>query len=179
MGWFLNYTDPIVIIDDFNCDLDPVFRQFVRLGYDNLRGYLPGGFPAWSKTAQETASFASCTAYQLKDRLEKEPLFVLDVRDIKNRRSVGYIPGFRHRFIGELPQHLDEVPRDEPVVTYCDGGYKGTLAASILLKNQYRNVTNLLGGMAAWKNAGFRIRETLLSVNLTRFIRFCWERRLL
>ena len=159
MGWFLNYTDPIVIVDDFNLDLDPVIRQFVRLGYDNLSGYLVGGFPAWSKAAQDTASFATCTAYELRDRLEKEPLFVLDVRDIKNRKSAGYIPGSRHRFIGELPQHLDEVPRDKPVVTYCDGGYKGSLAASILLKNQYRNVTNLLGGMAAWKHAGFRIEK--------------------
>jgi len=159
MGWFLNYTDPIVIVDDFNCELDPVFRQFVRLGYDNLRGYLAGGFPAWSKAAQETASFASCTASRLRDRLEKERLFVLDVRDIKNRRSVGYIPGSWHRFIGELPQHLDEVPRDEPVVTYCDAGYKGSLAASILLKNRYRDVVNLLGGMAAWKNAGFGIEK--------------------
>ena len=46
MGWFLEYEIPIVIVDDFNLELDPVFRQFVRLGYDNLAGYLAGGFPA-------------------------------------------------------------------------------------------------------------------------------------
>jgi len=93
------------------------------------------------------------------ERLKKETVFVLDVRDIKNRRFVGHIPGSYHRYIGELPEHLDEIPRDLPVITYCDAGYKGSLAAGILLANRYRSVTNLLGGMAAWKNADFRIER--------------------
>ena len=159
MGWFLNYSVPIVLIDDFNCGLEQVFLHFTRLGYDNLRGYLAGGFPAWSKAARETASFAVCTVQDLKEKLDDEQLFILDVRDIKNRNSVGYIPGSHHYYIGELPEHLEEIPRDVPVVTYCDGGYKGSLAAGILLANHYRSVTNLLGGMAAWKNAGFRIER--------------------
>ena len=86
-------------------------------------------------------------------------LYILDVRDIKNRKKAGYIPRSHHRYIGELPLHLDEVPRDIPVVTYCDGGYKGSLAAGILTANRYRNVTNLLGGMAGWNHAGYRIEH--------------------
>ena len=47
MGYFLNYEDPIILVDDFNLALGNVARHFVRLGYDNLTGYLAGGFPAW------------------------------------------------------------------------------------------------------------------------------------
>jgi hydroxyacylglutathione hydrolase len=158
-GWFLDYTRPIILVDDFNTGLEPVHRQLVRLGYDNITGFLAGGFPAWSKAAGETRSFSTCTARELHDRLEKENLFLLDVRDIRNRISVGHIRGAHHRYIGELPEHLDEVPKNEPVVVYCDAGYKGSLAAGILEKNQYRYITNLLGGMTAWKQAGYRIER--------------------
>jgi hydroxyacylglutathione hydrolase len=159
MGWFLRYDQPIVIVDDFNLDPDPVIAHLVRLGYDNLRGWLTGGFSAWSKSALETAFIGTCTVQQLKERLDHEHLFLLDVRDVKDLNRVGHIRGSHHRYIGELPDYLTEIPRDEPIVTYCDGGYKGGLAASILAAHQYRNVTNLLGGMAAWKNAGYRIEK--------------------
>lgn len=159
MGWFLDYELPIVVVDDFNLEPGPVLRQFVRLGYDNVRGCLAGGFPAWSKAGEETAGFCTCTPQELKNRMAEESLFILDVRDIRNRKKVGHIPGSRHCFIGELPLHLEDVPRDRAVVTYCDGGYKGSLAAGILTANRYRPVTNLLGGMAGWKHAGYEIER--------------------
>jgi hydroxyacylglutathione hydrolase len=159
MGWFLDYQRPIVIVDDFNLDLDPVVRHFVRLGYDNVAGVLSGGFPAWTKAAQEIRIVPTCSVQQLRDVLAKEHPFILDVRDIKNWRVVGHIHGAHHLYIGELPRHLDEIPKDEHIVIYCDAGYKGSLAASILLNNRYHDLTNVLGGMTAWKKAGFQIEK--------------------
>jgi hydroxyacylglutathione hydrolase len=157
MGWFLDYQRPIVLVDDFNLDLDRVVRHFVRLGYDTIVGVLSGGFPVWAKAAQDIGTVSTCSVQQLKERLGKENPFILDVRDIKNWRAVGHIPRAHHIYIGELPRHLDEIPKNEPIVIYCDAGYKGSLAASILALHQYRNMTNVLGGMTAWKRAGFRI----------------------
>jgi len=158
-GWFLTYSHPVILVDDFNTGLDPVLRQLIRMGYDNIAGYLAGGFPAWTKAAGETRSFPACTVQQLHERLEKETPFLLDVRDIKNREKFGHIRGSHHRYIGELPAHLDEIPKNEPVVIYCDAGYKGSLAGSILEKNHFHDITNVLGGMTAWKQAGYRIEK--------------------
>jgi hydroxyacylglutathione hydrolase len=158
-GWFFDYQKPIVLIDDFNCDLEIVFRQMIRLGYDNIRGYLAGGFPAWFKSAQETGTIPTCTVQQLNEVLMTESPYLLDVRDIKNWRSVGHIKGAHHRYIGELPGHMDEIPRDKPVFVYCDAGYKGGLASSLLRRKQYRNITNVLGGMTAWKRAGYPVER--------------------
>jgi len=44
---------------------------------------------------------------------------------------------------------------NEPVFVYCDAGFKGSLAASILARHGYQTVINVLGGMTAWKQAGF------------------------
>ena len=159
MGWFLDYQRPIVIVDDFNLDLDPVIRHFIRLGYDTIAGVLSGGFPAWTKAAEDIGTIPTCSVQQLKERLEKEHPFILDVRDIKNWNAVGHIPGAHHIYVGELPRHIDEIPKNEPVVVYCDAGYKGSLATSILALHQYRTMTNVLGGMTAWKKAGFRVEK--------------------
>lgn len=158
-GWFLDYETPIVLVDDFNQNLDPVFRQFIRLGYDNLAGVLLGGYPAWTKNALEIAVIPTCSVQELKSRLEKESPYLLDVRDIKNWRAVGHIREAHHVYIGDLPLHISDIPRNEPVVICCDAGYKGSLGASILARDQYHNVTNVLGGMTAWKQAGYPVER--------------------
>jgi hydroxyacylglutathione hydrolase len=159
-GWFLSYEKPIILVDDFNVGFDPIFRQLVRLGYDNVTGYLAGGFPAWFRGAQEIATIQTCSVQQLKARLEKETPFILDVRDIKNYRSVGHIRGAHHSYVGELPHHLEEIPKHEPLVVCCDAGYKGSLAASLLAQEGFRDITNVLGGMQAWTRAGFPIEKS-------------------
>jgi hydroxyacylglutathione hydrolase len=60
MGWFLDYQRPIVLVDDFNLDLDRVVRHFVRLGYDTIAGVLSGGFPSWTKAAQDIGTVSTC-----------------------------------------------------------------------------------------------------------------------
>jgi len=159
MGWVLNYELPIVIVDDFNLSIDTVKRHFIRLGYDNVSGYLAGGFSQWTKSAQEISTLPTCSVQQLHERLRTESPFLLDVRDIKNLNSAGHIQNAHHRYVGELSSHLDEIPRDKPIVIYCDTGYKGSLAMSILALHNYRDLTNVLGGIIAWKRAGFSVEK--------------------
>jgi hydroxyacylglutathione hydrolase len=127
----------------------------MRIGYDSPAGFLAGGFPAWSAEAQETGSFEACTVQDLHAALDDNPPFILDVRDIGKFRSAGHISGAHHVYVGELPRHLGEIPRDRPVAVTCDAGFKGSLAASYLEKNGFSPVMNLLGGMQAWERAGY------------------------
>jgi hydroxyacylglutathione hydrolase len=159
MGWFLNYSDPIILVDDFNCDLVSVSRHFMRLGYDNLSGYLAGGFPAWSKSASPVAGIAAWSVQKLEERMKREDLFLLDVRDIENVERLGKIPGAHHIYIGELPDRFSAVRRDRQVAVYCDAGYKGSLGASFLSRNGYERVANILGGMTAWIRAGYPVEK--------------------
>jgi hydroxyacylglutathione hydrolase len=158
-GWFLNYRDPVILIDDYNQNPEQVTLPLFRLGYDNVIGILAGGITAWYKNAGEIGSVKTCSVQELKTQLDNSTPFILDVRDIRNRRAVGHIRGSSHVYVGELPRHLREIPADEPVYVYCDAGYKASIAASILAQHHYREVTNVLGGMTAWKQAGFRIEH--------------------
>jgi hydroxyacylglutathione hydrolase len=158
-GWFLNYEDPIIIIDDYNQNLEQVTRQLFRMGYDNINGVLAGGIGAWYKSAREIGTTGACSVQDLKEQLDRSTPFLLDVRDIRNRRAFGHIRNSHHIYVGDLPHRLREIPANEPIFVYCDAGYKGSLAASILAQNHYHSVTNVLGGMTAWKEAGFRIEH--------------------
>ncbi len=156
IGWMLNYEDPIILVDDFNVSLDDVTRFFVREGYDNLLGYLKGGFASWSKSGNEIQLLPQWTPTMLQKQLGRHP-YILDVRDIADRESQGRIPGSHHRYIGELPAHLDEIPHGQCIVTYCDVGFKGNMAASVLMRQGYSPLANLTGGFTGWKNAGMPV----------------------
>ncbi|MBP1929592.1 hydroxyacylglutathione hydrolase [Methanolinea mesophila] len=157
-GYFLDYHTPIVLVADFDLGLGQVAEFLFRMGYDNLEGYLAGGFPAWFKAGERTAQSGAWTVQKLSSVLsENRDLFLLDVRDINNREDVGYIPGSAHIYAGELPDRACEVPKDRLVVVYCDAGYKGSLGASILSRLGYPSVVNLLGGMGAWIKAGYPV----------------------
>ena len=88
-----------------------------------------------------------------------DSFFLLDVRDINNRAKYGHIKDSVHIYVGELPERMQEVPRDRHVVAYCDAGYKGSLGASLLQKAGYGRVGNLLGGMGAWMKAAYPVEK--------------------
>ena len=155
-GWFLNYDEPIIIVDDNNDRIDELRRYLVRLGYDNIYGYLSGGFPIWFKGSGDFETVNTWSVHDLLPNMGKESLFLLDVRKendwIKER-----IDGSHNIYIGLLKDNIESVPKDKHVVVSCDTGYKASIGTSILQMNGYKNVTNILGSMMSWKKAGYPV----------------------
>ncbi|MEN6342019.1 MAG: rhodanese-like domain-containing protein, partial [Methanospirillum sp.] len=146
-GWLLDYDRPIAIVDDFDLDLDRVAADLVRIGYDNLAGYLGGGFVSWFRSGRPVGRFPVWTVRDLSEHLDE--VTVLDVRDGNSRAEQGAIPGSIHIYIGELASRIDEVPTDRPIAAHCDVGYKGSMAASLLVAHGAKEVVNVLGGFTA------------------------------
>jgi hydroxyacylglutathione hydrolase len=153
-GWFLNYQDPIVVVDD-NQGTNEVLHALVRLGFDNIHGYLAGGFPSWYLHAEHIDTLNLWSVHQLKEKVGGE-FFLLDVRKLEDRKE-GYIEGSYHIYVGELPDRMKEIPSGVPVVVYCDSGYKSTTACSYLKKYGYTDLTSVLGSMTAWLKAGYHV----------------------
>jgi len=154
-GWFLNYQDPIVVVDDHDQCIDEVRQALVRLGFDNIHGYLASGFPSWYLHAEYMDTLNLWSVHQLKEELGGE-FFLLDVRKLEDRKE-GYIEGSHHIYVGELPDRMKEIPQDVPVVVYCDSGYKSTTVCSYLKKCGYNDLTSVLGSMTAWLKAGYPV----------------------
>ena len=91
----------------------------------------------------------------LVELAEDTPPFVLDVRSLEEVTEQGHIPGATHIPLNELPQHLDVLPDfDTPIVTYCAGGWRATIAMTALHGMGWTNVRALKVAFADWKEAG-------------------------
>ena len=78
---------------------------------------------------------------------------VVDVRAV-SEWARGHIPGTPNIPVGRLVDHLDEMPRDRPLVMQCQGGGRSIVAASLLQAHGFTNVVDLAGGFSAWEAAG-------------------------
>jgi hydroxyacylglutathione hydrolase len=155
-GWVLPYDKPIILVLEDSSDLEMAVRFLTRLGYDQIVGHLRGGIDAWYKEAFPTEQLGLLTVQELKRRLNKDDdLSVLDVRE-KDKWDKGHIKGARHIYAGHVERHLDSMPADHPIVVVCNTGNHASLVASILRREGYREVYNLLGGMTAWQDAGYK-----------------------
>ncbi len=155
-GWVLPYDHPTLLIADDPSVVDETVTHLLRVGFDDVKGYLEGGVPAWEERGYEVAQLESLTVHALAGRLnapERDRPFLLDVRS-EGEWNAGHIKGAHHIHGGLLQERMAEVPKDREVAVICGSGYRGSIAASFLKRAGYERVANTLGGMMAWTGAG-------------------------
>jgi len=156
-GWILTYDKPILLILEDSNHLEHAVRLLYRLGYDNITGYLVGGIEGWYKQSLPLEHLGLLSVHELAKRLNQEnSLFLLDVRE-EDKWGQGHIAGSINIFSGYLQNRIEDLPKDQPIVVICNVGNRASLGASILRQEGFKEVYNLLGGMIAWKNAGYYI----------------------
>lgn len=148
-GWFLPYDrDILLVVQDYS-EVEKAVRFLLRLGYDRIPGFLEEGLHAWEVTGRRYDQIPSIHAGELVRRIRAEEDFtLLDVRK-KAEFNEGRLPNSTHIYVGELPHRLEEISRMRPVVTFCGSGRRAVIAAAILKQNDFKNVENCLGSMAA------------------------------
>ncbi|OZF36705.1 MBL fold metallo-hydrolase [Rhodococcus sp. 14-2496-1d] len=128
--------------------------RLARIGSDNVTGYLgigsDGAFPAELATLVETAP--RTTVEQLDVMLAADEVTLIDIRN-PGERDFGTIPGVIPIPLAQLRTRLDQVPTGKPIVMHCAGGWRSSVAASLLRAQGFENVSDLLGGYNAWADA--------------------------
>ena len=159
-SWVVPYERPLWLVASRVEDIEPAVRSLVRVGLDDVRGYLDGGIEAWIAAGYEQAHTPQIAPGQLAERLNDAhaPLHVLDVRSDQEWDD-GHIAGAQHIMGGELPARLSELPANGTIVVACGTGYRSTVAASVLERAGRTNVMNLTGGMSAWYAAGLPVER--------------------
>lgn len=156
-GWFLPYDRPLLLILADRSYAEVASRYLARLGLDNVAGYLCSGaescgLAAWVDEARPVQRSALLTVQELN--AGRNRFRILDVRSVGEWRE-GHIPGALNILLGDLPQRFADVPRDRPVATICSSGNRASLGASILRARGFGEVLPVMGGMKAWRAAGY------------------------
>jgi hydroxyacylglutathione hydrolase len=147
-GTLLDHDRPIVIISTPGREAEAATR-LGRIGFDNVVGYLDEGVHAL-KDREEMLTHTPQTAGSAVMRWIGEPdaPFVLDVRT-PGEWQQNHIDGSTNIPLSRLREHLAEIPRNRPVVATCAGGYRSSIAVSLLRSAGFTRVSELTGGMAA------------------------------
>lgn len=146
-GWLLTYHAPLAVVADDRAQVERARAHLWRLGFEVDAWFQPG-VTGWETSGREPGAIAPMSAHRLRAKLGD--VRVLDVRKIGEWQS-GHLPGARHVFLGRLPEALDDLPRDRPIVTFCGSGRRAMIAASLLRRAGYDDVFNCFGSMAAWQ----------------------------
>ncbi|HYG99535.1 MAG TPA: rhodanese-like domain-containing protein [Terriglobales bacterium] len=151
-AWVVPYDTPILLVGDNSTDYDEARRALLRVGFDDTVGWLHGGMAAWIAAGYELSHVLQVSVGDMHDLLMRGA-HLIDVRT-DGEWNDGHAPGAKHIFGGYLPKRVESIPDDRPVFTVCGGGYRSSLATSILKRSGRRQVANVSGGMRAWKERG-------------------------
>ena len=150
-GWVVRPGTRIVLLASNAGEAAEAGRQLLRVGLDAVEGCIDGGIEAWRRAGLPTSAIGQMGAGDLRERLARaDRLTVIDVRTTREWQE-GHIAGAVHIPIGELTGRTGDVPRTGPVATICEGGYRSTLAASLLSRAGVSDVLTVEGGMGAYR----------------------------
>lgn len=154
VGWVVAFGTPLVLLAEPADILPDAVRQLIRIGYDDLPGYLDGGMAAWKRAGLPVTQFPVLTVRDVRRRLAAgEPLLVLDVRQDAEWEA-GHIPGARHMEAGDVPSQGSGLPQGHPIAVHCEHGVRAATALSVLERLGVPNLQLLPDGYQAWAEAG-------------------------
>ena len=131
---------PILLVTERGKEEDTTLR-LARVGYENVQGYLQGGFKNWKKSDQKTAKISMKCPSDFR-QLDFEKIVVLDVRR-PNEYGLEHWSDAINLPLVELTHRLREMDKSKNYCLYCRSGYRSVIAASIMMKAGFRNVVNV------------------------------------
>jgi hydroxyacylglutathione hydrolase len=148
MGWFVSYNEQFILVANPS-DMDDLTRKLMRIGLDNIYGFVD----AAKINELSDAPLLTSNMVTISDVKANTTAEVIDLRGVAEYNS-GHIAGAKNVFVGTLLQNLDKVPKDKPVIIHCQGGDRAAIGYSLLVKEGYTNVSNYSPGMNEWIKEG-------------------------
>ncbi len=150
VGTVLDREHPIVIIATPGREREAAVR-LGRIGFDHIAGYLKDGLESLKSRPDLTADTKRLSAPLAAEYLSSSgaPLLI-DVRT-PGEREKKHIAGSLSIPLNRLAESAEKLPKDRPVVVYCAGGYRSSIAASLLKRRGFPHVSEIAAGIAGWE----------------------------
>jgi hydroxyacylglutathione hydrolase len=151
-GTLLDRAKPIVIIAEPGREHEAALR-LGRIGFDHVKGYMKAGMEALADRPELVWPTDRMSAPILAEELAgADPPLLLDIRNPREWVTKR-IDGSLNVPLNHLQERITEIPRDRRIAIHCAGGYRSSIAASILHQYGITNLIEMAGGLAAWEAA--------------------------
>jgi rhodanese-related sulfurtransferase len=155
-GSVIDPKHPVVIICEPGSELESAVR-LGRIGFDNVAGYLDGGMASLASRPELTSTTLRLSPAVAQEAIASGAVIAVDVRTPPERAEKS-IAGATPMPLSRMAAHGSELPHARPLLLYCAGGYRSSIAAS-LLESKGFEVRELAGGLAAWEQAGLPLER--------------------
>jgi hydroxyacylglutathione hydrolase len=157
-GTVLNHDDPIVIIADPGREHQSATR-LGRIGFDHIAGYLQDGLSSLARRPDLTATTERLSALVTHQRIAAGTPVLPVLVDVRSPREHDerHVAGSISVPLNHLIERVGQLPADRPIVLHCAGGYRSSIAASLLQARGFHDVSEMAGGIAAWEAAGLPV----------------------
>ena len=146
-GWFLNYDEKFILLAD-ESQLDDLTRKLMRIGLDNIMGYIPST-QSYTATGGTLKSAKTLNYDDFKTALKDQNTQIIDLRGV-TEYNAGHVKGADNVFVGTIMNNIDKISKDKKVIIHCQGGDRASIAYSLLTKEGFENIYNYSPGMSEW-----------------------------
>ncbi|MGO9558959.1 MAG: MBL fold metallo-hydrolase [Acidimicrobiales bacterium] len=155
VGSVVRPDEQIVLLAEPGTELEAKVR-LSRIGYDRVVGYVENIYAAFQQRPEFVKTASRLTAGTFDERHRNVPdLQVVDVRNA-GEVSEGTMPGAVCIPLPRLRDEIEALDPGRPTVVFCAGGYRSSIAASLLRLAGFGDVSDILGGYQAWETAQVR-----------------------
>lgn len=165
VGWVTPDDAPIILVTDNDTDAHFAAFQMAFIAMDTrVKGFLSGGMTEWMAAGKALNTVGQIDVHSMKHRLNVNGLQVLDVRET-DEWDEGHIENAHHMVYTYMTNQLTmpaqlgnlNIPKDASIAVTCATGKRSSTAISMMLRDGYKNLYNVTGGMTAWEDAGFNM----------------------
>jgi rhodanese-related sulfurtransferase len=162
-GTVLDRRHPIVLIADPGRENESAVR-LGRIGFDHVAGYLQDGLHSLESRPDLVAFTERLSAPFAAELLSSSnPPLAIDVRTPRERDQK-YIAASLAIPLNHLMEKIDTLPKDRPLLAYCAGGYRSSIAASLLQRCGFESVGEIAGGILGWETAKLPLQTAPVSL---------------
>ncbi len=142
-------NQPILLITEEEL-VEETITRLSRVGFDNILGYLKGGFSTWAASGKEIDTVENLSAKSFETAVKENTLSIFDVRKESEYKSEHVIDA-ENTPLDNINDFLSTFKPNEKNFIHCAGGYRSMIAISILKSRGIHNLVNIEGGFAAIK----------------------------
>jgi rhodanese-related sulfurtransferase len=130
--------------------------RLARVGYENVIGYLNGGFETWASSGNSIDKVEEVTSDELYEKSENNDMQIMDVRKPGEFDS-SHIVNAQHYPLDFMHSDLPDIEKQQKYYVHCRGGYRSLIATSLLKRGGFSNPVNVKGGFNALEKTDFEM----------------------
>jgi rhodanese-related sulfurtransferase len=130
---------------------EETITRLSRVGFDNIKGFLEGGFDTWLNADKIYDMVISISSEEFALDVKHNPnAMIIDVRKPSEFKD-GHVKKAKNIPLDQLVNHVEDLDKNAECLIHCAGGYRSMMAASLFKKHGFKNIKNVWGGYAQIK----------------------------